>query len=682
MGVARLTKVTIIAPRSEYADVAKALAKFEDFHPVEGAAQNFDPGVQELTVKAVRLFAQADQAAKDLGLKLMPGQMDMVFGGVKIPRSDFEASTWKDLLEKADAQLSPMSADVVRLKTALQKAQKDEADTEALMGALQVVSGFSSDLTGLSDLSLFKAVASTVGLEKLDEFRNSIPSAIFLSQPVSKEQALVFVAVVSADGGKLDKAMKLLELKPLAIPADFPQNPAEAYRRAAAQHDGAAAERERVESQIAEAREKYATPLLAIRELTEAGRSLLDEARVSGDMKRMAMISGYIPARRDAEMKEEFGRWMIHTEEVDGESEARAPTLMENSRWGSIFRLITLEQGAPGGAEVDPTPIVSFVFPAFFGMMFGDVGGGLLLSLFMLFVRQRTIGSTRQWANMFLVTGLSAIFFGVLFGEFFELSLYNFVPIPAVVEIIHRAAGSPDTFNFLPSPWEGVNLVLIVSILVGVAHLTTGLGLDVYESFRKHDRVELFLERIPALTMYVSGVGYGLAFIGAGYTFNVLNSPAPNPLLGVPNDLVGAISLAVLVPSMIVLFAGKGVAIAAGKLKEGSVAGALANGGLEVFERISQFMSNTISYIRLAVMLLVHAALLLVINQKMPLSDPINIVPWIIFNLLVVAFEALIVYIQDLRLHLYEFFTKFYPGSGVPFRKIFPDRARIKINWR
>ncbi|MDG6902104.1 MAG: hypothetical protein JRM80_09110 [Nitrososphaerota archaeon] len=672
-------KVTIISPRSEYGEVAKALAKFEDFHPAENTAESFDPGVQELTVKAVRLFSQADQAAKDLGLKLMPGQMDMVFGGVKVPRSDFEASTWEDLLDKADAQLSPIAAETSRLKAALQKAMKDEADTEALTEALQAVSGFSSDLTGISDLSLFRAVVSTVDLEKLEEFKNSLPGAILLSQPVSKERALVLVAVEAADETKLDKAMKLLELKPLGIPSDFPQNPAGAYRKAAAQHDAAVAEREKLEGQIAEAKERYATPLLAVRELTEAARSLLDEARVSGGMNRMAMFSGYVPAKRGAEMKEAFDRWIVHTEELDEPGE-HTPTLMENSRWESVFRPITLEQGTPGRAEVDPTPIVSYVFPAFFGMMFGDVGHGLLLSLFMLFVRQRSTGSTRRWANIFLVAGISATLFGVLFGEFFELSLYSFVPIPAAVEIIHRVAGSPDTFYF-SGTWSGVDLVLIVSVLIGVGHLTTALALDVYESVKEHNRIELFLERVPALTMYVSGVGYGLSFIGAGYTFNVLTSSAPNPLLAIPNNVLGAVSLAVLIPSMVVLFAGKGVAIAMGKLKEGSVAGALSNGGLEVFERISQFLSNTISYIRLGVMLLVHAALLLVVNMKMPLSDPVNIVPWVIFNLLILAFEALIVYIQDLRLHLYEFFTKFYPGSGVPFRKIFPDRARVKINW-
>ncbi len=173
-----------------------------------------------------------------------------------------------------------------------------------------------------------------------------------------------------------------------------------------------------------------------------------------------------------------------------------------------------------------------------------------------------------------------------------------------------------------------------------------------------------------------------MAFIGVGYSFNVLASSSPNPLLGIANNLLGAISLAVLVPSMVVLLAGKSVAIATGRLKEGSVLGALSNGGLEVFERISQFMSNTISYIRLAVMLMVHAALLLIINLMHPFTDPVYLVPWIVLNLLILAFEALVVYIQDLRLHLYEFFTKFYRGTGVPFRKIFPDRVRIDIKWR
>jgi V/A-type H+-transporting ATPase subunit I len=64
-----------------------------------------------------------------------------------------------------------------------------------------------------------------------------------------------------------------------------------------------------------------------------------------------------------------------------------------------------------------------------------------------------------------------------------------------------------------------------------------------------------------------------------------------------------------------------------------------------------------------------------------PWANPLYIAPWVVLNLVILAFEAFIVYVQDLRLHLYEFFTKFYQGTGTPFRKILPDRARIRISW-
>jgi V/A-type H+-transporting ATPase subunit I len=682
LGVARLAKVTVISPRSEYPEVAKSLARFEDFHPMEGAAQNFDPGVQELTVKAVRLFAQADQAVKDLGLKLMPGQMDIVFKGVKIPKSKFVASDWEELLAKADTQLSPIADEVRAEKVLLQKAQREEADSEAMMGALALVSGFSSDLTGLSDLELFKAVVTVAGNDKREEFRKSLPDAVFLTHGVSKEQALVMVVVPRNEEVRLDKTMKLLELKPLLIPSDFPQNPARAFRRATEDHEAAIAARAKAEAQMEDSKGKHGTSLLALRELCEVARRTLDEARVSGDLQRLAMISGYIPAKKEAQMKEIFGSWIVHTEEVDRESaHDHIPTLMVSRPGLGLSQPVTLEQGIPAGHEVDPTPLVSFVFPVFFGMMFGDVGHGLILTVFMLLVRQRGTGNMRAWANIFIVAGVSSIIFGVIFGEFFELPFQSFVAVPPLIEIIHRAGGTPDVFES-----AGVYLVMEAAILIGVAHLVTALGLDVYQATKEHDKLELWLRKIPVLTMYLSGVGFGLAFVGAGFSFNVLGSAGLAPLIGISNSLLGAISIAVLLPSMLVLLSGKAVAIGMKKLKEGSALGALSNGGLEVFERISQFMSNTISYVRLAVMLLVHAALLLTTNHYFGpagiLAPWPELLPiWIVLNLFIISFEAFIVYVQDLRLHLYEFFTKFYTGTGKPFRKIFPDRIRFSIEW-
>jgi V/A-type H+-transporting ATPase subunit I len=672
LGLAKLSRVTVISPRSEYAEVAKTLAKFEDFHPLHESLSNFDPVLQELAVKAVRLFVQADQAVKDLDLQLSPGTVDIVFRGVKIPRSDFEATTWEELLDKAEADLSPISEEVRTQRALLQKVGKAEVDAQTMLDALQAVSGFSADISRLQGLSRLKAILSVVDVEIVDELRRSLPEAIFLVQPLPESHSLVFVAAGKSEETKVDRAMKALEVKPLVIPAGLPQNPAEAYRRLTADLEKAKGDRAKVEAGIEEIRERCRTTLLAVRELTEVARDALDEARVSGGLGRIAIVSGYIPTRREEQFKQLFGRWMVHLEPADrGGHRENVPTLLENPIGLRTFQLITREQGTPGSYEVDPTPLISFVFPIFFGIMFGDFGHGMVLTLVALLIRQRGTGNLRQWGNIFLAAGISAMVFGVVFGEFFGVLLSPLIRNPFTFEIVKDGALDAGA----------IRGVMIVAILIGVTHLTTGLGLDVYQGLKENEVVEVLVGRVPTLSMYMSGVGYGIAFIGAGYSFNVLKTPAFNPIPGVPNQLLGGVSMTILIASMAILFCGRAVAIKMGRLHDESVASALSNGGLEVFERISQFLSNTISYVRLAIMLLVHAVLLLIVNQYFPVMNPLMIAPWVVLNCLIIAFEAFLVYVQDLRLHIYEFFTKFYRGTGTPFRKILPDRTRVRINW-
>jgi len=44
--------------------------------------------------------------------------------------------------------------------------------------------------------------------------------------------------------------------------------------------------------------------------------------------------------------------------------------------------------------------------------------------------------------------------------------------------------------------------------------------------------------------------------------------------------------------------------------------------------------------------------------------------------------EGLIVYIQTIRLHLYEWFPKWYIGEGVDFKRLVPKMLYSKFVWR
>lgn len=256
LGLARLSKVTVISPRSEYSRVAKSLARFEHFHALEHTAPNFDPAVQELAVKAVRLFALADQSVKDLDIQLMPGTIDIVFRGVKIPRDSFEVAGWEDLLMKAEAELGPIVDEVRTQKAALQKVSKEESDSRLSIEALKLVEGFSADLSRLSDLHRLKVVLSIVETPQIQELTRAVPDAVFISQQLSPTHSLILMAAPKTEDARVEKTMKALEVKPLIIPAALPQNPAEAAKRVARDYEEARAERGRVEKKLDEIRSK------------------------------------------------------------------------------------------------------------------------------------------------------------------------------------------------------------------------------------------------------------------------------------------------------------------------------------------------------------------------------------------------------------------------------------------
>ena len=680
LGLAPLSKVTVIAPRSEYEQVVRKLAQFGQFHPAEEGNQRFDPAVQDLAVRAVSLFARADEAVRDLSIPLGPGAIDVVFRGARVPREEVEATDWDDLLTNAEAQLAPIFEKVKADKDELQKAMKEESDVRALRDGLEAVSKLSLDVGAVNKLERVKVSLAVVDNSGLQEFRASLPDLVFLAQALSEKESLVLVASPASDSARVLKVMKALDVKPMSLPGHLPQNPAQAFTQVDKQLQAAAESRAAVEARLAALGKEHQTRLLAVRELAEIAKGTLDQVRTAGGMQRLAVVSGYIPSRMDAEFKSSFDNWMVHSEPArsDHGGGEPVPTLMENAGTFRQFEAITREQGTPGGHEVDPTPLVSFVFPVFFGIMFGDLGHGLVLAAFALLLRARGTGSLRQWGNIFLAAGISACVVGAMVGEFFGFPLYESLHLPggALLEIVQRSAGQASLSQ------AGLNVALVISILIGVAHLTTALSLDVVQAVKGHETVELLTEKIPSLTMYIFGVGFGISFIGAKYNFNVMGSTGAAPLLGAPNALVGTVSIAGVVASMLVLLTGKGIAVMTGKLHEGSAGSAFGNGAIEVFERISGYMANTISYVRLAIMLMIHAELLLVVNMLLGFPIFVAAPMMFVFNILIIVFEVLIVYIQDLRLHVYEFFTKFYKGTGTPFRKLLPDRQRVTIKWR
>jgi V/A-type H+-transporting ATPase subunit I len=640
---------------------------FANFHLIEYSGVAFDQSTEDLAVRAVRLYAQSDQLVKDLTLPLEPGTIDIIFRGVKVSRFEYSAQNWGDLLARAEREFTPIGDDVRTILNKRNELQKSATETETLLSAVAAISSLDVDLGHLERLHRLRILLAIAPIKAIGELQRSLPDLIVVTRQLPKSKALVLVACPSGDSARIDKVLRALEVKPFSLPPSIPNNPSAAYRKLSEDLPKLILDLAVVEGQLNEARKKYSEELLAIRELSGIAQNTLDQVRKAGNLQTMAIISGYVPSYQKGDFVDAARKWMVYFENLDHSEPTgpdEVPTLLRNSGPMKSFEEITRNQGHPGRHEIDPTPIISLVFPVFFGMMFGDLGHGLVLAVFGMLLLERGNESLKKWGTILTTAGISASIFGVIFGEFFGFDLGRVIPIPRVLEIVQRVGGPPTLST------SAVTTLFIVSLLIGIGHLTLAISLDIYEAYKGHEILELVVEKIPNLVFYVSGVGFALAFIEAGYKFG--------GVLGTP---LGLISTAIVLPTAIYIALAKGVATAAGKLHEDSVAMSFITGLIELIVKIAEFLANTISYARLAILLMVHAALLLTLNSVVSLPVYIAAPFLIIFNILIMALEGLIVYIQDLRLHLYEWFTKFYAGSGTPFRRILPDRKRIEIKW-
>jgi V/A-type H+-transporting ATPase subunit I len=92
----------------------------------------------------------------------------------------------------------------------------------------------------------------------------------------------------------------------------------------------------------------------------------------------------------------------------------------------------------------------------------------------------------------------------------------------------------------------------------------------------------------------------------------------------------------------------------------------IMKGASEFIETFLSYLTNSISYVRLAAFAIAHSALGI---SAVILAVTIGLIPgYIVMNFLGMTIEALGVFIQCMRLTYYEFFTKFYSGNGVTYR--------------
>ena len=347
------------------------------------------------------------------------------------------------------------------------------------------------------------------------------------------------------------------------------------------------------------------------------------QALESGE--RFAWVTGWTSDREGASLAEAVdrsgARALLHFSKPPPLSSA--PLLFVNPRWAKPFELFPRALGVPGATEADPTVVLAVAVPLIFGYMFGDVGQGLVIAAVGLWLRNRS-----PVAKLFVAGGLSAAFFGWVFGSVFSIH-----------DVITPLWTDP-----LAEPIA----VLALPIGAGALLLAAGLLLHALGSFWRGEWARLLGEDLGLLALYAGILGL---FVAVEFQWLAL---------------AGALAFVI------------GHAVHDGRPQ------ALGSGLGELVERTLQLFINTLSFARVGAFALAHAGLSSAVSALSGEADNLLLKAIIVVlgNVLIIVLEAMVVSIQTTRLVLFEFFARFLTGAGRPFRPLAPPPTLIDGDLR
>lgn len=664
MPIERTVATLLVSPVGEREALATRLSELGYFHVNEDVGELVD---EELVERSRRLSEKARLVAEQLQIKTEVGVIDSILGGGAHHQREIEAESIRDLVHKLEEMRDRVLGGIEELLLEINALTKRLESLEEVRRSVEAFSRLRTSLEAVNQLRLFVIKVFLASKRDVDEIEKSLEGrAGVFTEFIEKQVVLCAVVADRAEREFVERVLKAFEVNEVRIPEGYPQTPSEAYRKVVGEIREVSARLDSVRSRLMREKSSKQQELEFFVEATRLVEENISRLR-SPRLKNIAVFAGYIPVSKVEDFKKRLGGYIAFIEEVE-----EAPTVLRNNKYAKSFEYVTLTQGQPSPNEIDPTPIISVFFPVFYGFMFGDVGHGVVLALGGLLLRLRGGEGLGRWGLSLISFGLAAIGMGLLTGEVFGFPVYG-------KEGAKIAGVKLPLFHVAELSAEAALEILVVAISLGVLHLAMGLALDFYKALANGERLTAFLEKLPSLTLYVSGVLFAVAFISAGYDFGRLWSGAQTPL-GLPVNVLVSIALPVIIVSSASIVASKPVEFI--KLGHGEgLADSLIGGVIEWLLKVVEFLANTVSYARLAVLLLVHAALLKVVN--MSFSIGLAGLPIVfIGNLGIILLEGLLVFIQDMRLHLYEWFTKFYEGSGEPFSPISLNGRRVRVSFR
>ncbi len=626
MSVQKLKLISLIGPIDKFDDIAKCCMISENFEPVR--ASLLTDGVKNL------LPFETENPYSAL-LDNITSAMDLA----GIPKERIQITDYNPDIDGESAKVDAFTDKLKKLSTSIADIKKEIKENEQAIDKIRPLSNLDIELDSLFAM---KFIDVRFGKMPITSYNNLIyfgsnTSVEFV--PLHEEKEYVWGACLAPTSQKAtaDAMLSSLSFERIYVSDKIHKTPSESIKF--------------LEEKDKELTSKFEMLENAQKEMTTANKSELIKAYSKylflskcHELRGYALkssdnfyLSGWIPAKKLAKFKkyisDDYDINLI-IEEPQEVKHITPPTRIKNP-WGiRFFEMFTEMYGLPGYNELDPTFLVALTYTLFFGIMFGDVGQGLVLLLAGIILWKL---KKMPLARIIAIIGASSALFGLFYGSIFGNE-----------EIIHG-------FSVLHG--NNTLFILLFAAGLGIALIGVAMILNIINGIRQKD---------PSKFLFSPNGLCGFVFFFGNVAGLLLM------LTGIVNLYNTYFVLGTIAIPLLLIFLGKPLTkFLKGHKKPFSLKWGeyITENLFELFEVMLSFLSNVISYVRIGAFAVSHAGMMLVVTAMAEMLGGTGEIIVLIFgNIFVICLEGLIVGIQCLRLQFYEFFSRFYSGNGKPFK--------------
>jgi len=209
--------------------------------------------------------------------------------------------------------------------------------------------------------------------------------------------------------------------------------------------------------------------------------------------KNAFVLDGWIPAKEADDLKNSLEG--INLDIQFESSDAIPPVKLDNPKAVKPFEFFTKLYSTPDHRELDPSALLFFGYPLFFGLMIGDLGYGFCYFFLGHFLATKYKHSDElyQLGQIIRMAGFSAFFFGtVIFAEAFGFAL------PFLQHDFALDKGNADDVGFM----------LLASGAIGLFYVTLGLVMGFYNAMNMHDIKHAIQEKLSWIMILWGGLSF------------------------------------------------------------------------------------------------------------------------------------------------------------------------------